>query len=828
MKTMTRDVDALCERLHLGKDHELQERAVAAALRSLLVEGRRGVVLADEVGFGKTYEALAVAALLAEHARQKRSKPFERVLILCKSSLLGKWQEELSPAREKGRGFLQYLTGEYWPKKHPFCRILPPVTISRRASADDKTAIRDNGRLQARPGIYIVNQEVLTEKNRDKRHFLKRLYRTLWDLIIVDEAHHLARWTKPAFIFAPNGDMMNYDQGIQFKRILALTATPFELTPGEMVQLLALVRADKEDRQTIEKGLKLYVEWIERFFSLRQRSESDSLRQKAVNYLRKLRDDDVLGDETKGTGLQSFLRRYLIRNTKQQNERRYFLVNKSDGKYELRQFDKLADLQRILSVSPLLPFDGADTLFYLELRELIQQTCEQARKCTDTRTFITMDLRQGLSSYPQVEYSALLGRDYESARRLKKLVHVWNTGNDRRLHPKVQALVDIVAEIATAEIEKVKLNPATWVSKVLIFNKLIGERDKGTAGHLRKVLHDRIEPIFADFLEEQLEKVKGLGTRDKLARRIREHIKISLDSAKDEMDAGARQPLYCRVPAEFVHEDFERHRGKHLIDAYRNTILRRAEQSLFLTRCILEIKESSDSHVRSWVESQVVNPLKIGLMQIVNNYLSDELDKKRPLEEVLARMEMAERECIVLLEEQQSISIVGRYDGTNSRYREARRRNFNRPFNPFVLLVSQVGEEGIDLQEQCRYVVHYDLEWNPAKMEQREGRVDRVGWGRANESITIDGILQKPFIDVRFMLLKGTYEERIFHAVMQRAQWFQVLIGSKRKELGQIDDDNDKLLSAKGDLDEGPIVDRDDAGRLTDEEKQAVMIDLRP
>jgi hypothetical protein len=51
-------------------------------------------------------------------------------------------------------------------------------------------------------------------------------------------------------------------------------------------------------------------------------------------------------------------------------------------------------------------------------------------------------------------------------------------------------------------------------------------------------------------------------------------------------------------------------------------------------------------------------------------------------------------------------------------------------------------------------------------------------------------------------------------------------IGSKRKELGQIDDD--ELLLAKDDLDERPIEDRDDTGRLTDEEKMAVTIDLRP
>ena len=442
-------------------------------------------------------------------------------------------------------------------------------------------------------------------------------------------------------------------------------------------------------------------------------------------------------------------------------------------------------------------------------------------KGTDTRTFISTDLRQGLSSYPQVEYSALLSRNLESAHRLKKLVHGWNTGKDRCLHPKVQALSDIIAEIATAELKKIELNTTTWVSKILVFNKLIGEGDKGTASHLRKVLDARLEPIFSDFLEEQLKKAKGFGTRDELARRIREHMKISLDSLKAEMDATRRG--CCQVPVEFVHEDFVKHQGKHLVDAYRDTILQRASQSLFLTRCVLDVKVPSNSLIHSWVESHVVKPVKNGLMHVVKDYLDDEPTEDRPHEEFV---EMAERECIALLEEQKSIRIVGRYDGTNSRNREAHRRNFNLPFNPFVLLVSRVGEEGIDLQEQCRYVIHYDLEWNPAKMEQREGRVDRVVWGRENESVAIDGILQKPFIDVRFMLLKGTYEERIFHAVMQRDQWFQVLIGSKRKELGQIDDD--ELLSAKGDLDEGPIEDCDDAGRLTDGEKRDIMIDLRP
>lgn len=45
---------------------------------------------------------------------------------------------------------------------------------------------------------------------------------------------------------------------------------------------------------------------------------------------------------------------------------------------------------------------------------------------------------------------------------------------------------------------------------------------------------------------------------------------------------------------------------------------------------------------------------------------------------------------------------------------------------PRVLLSSEVGSEGINLQF-CRCVINYDLPWNPMRVEQRIGRIDRVG-----------------------------------------------------------------------------------------------------
>src|SRR5262249_22995827 len=53
-------------------------------------------------------------------------------------------------------------------------------------------------------------------------------------------------------------------------------------------------------------------------------------------------------------------------------------------------------------------------------------------------------------------------------------------------------------------------------------------------------------------------------------------------------------------------------------------------------------------------------------------------------------------------------------------------QNFASPDGPSVLLSSEVGSEGIDLQF-CRFIVNYDLPWNPMKVEQRIGRVDRLG-----------------------------------------------------------------------------------------------------
>jgi superfamily II DNA or RNA helicase len=47
-----------------------------------------------------------------------------------------------------------------------------------------------------------------------------------------------------------------------------------------------------------------------------------------------------------------------------------------------------------------------------------------------------------------------------------------------------------------------------------------------------------------------------------------------------------------------------------------------------------------------------------------------------------------------------------------------------------LLLATDAASEGINMQEACRWIVHYDIPWSPSKLQQRNGRVSRHGQAR--------------------------------------------------------------------------------------------------
>ena len=71
------------------------------------------------------------------------------------------------------------------------------------------------------------------------------------------------------------------------------------------------------------------------------------------------------------------------------------------------------------------------------------------------------------------------------------------------------------------------------------------------------------------------------------------------------------------------------------------------------------------------------------------------------------------------------------YGGMNDNERDAVKRDFNDPRSDArVLIATDAAGEGLNLQRAARYLLHWDIPWNPGRMEQRNGRLDRHGQER--------------------------------------------------------------------------------------------------
>jgi ATP-dependent helicase HepA len=89
-----------------------------------------------------------------------------------------------------------------------------------------------------------------------------------------------------------------------------------------------------------------------------------------------------------------------------------------------------------------------------------------------------------------------------------------------------------------------------------------------------------------------------------------------------------------------------------------------------------------------------------------------------------------------------------------------------------VLLSSEVGCEGLDY-EFCDQLVNYDIPWNPMRVEQRIGRIDR--FGQCSEKVQIFNFITP-----------GTIEERIFFRCFERLGVFRETIGDLEEVLGEV------------------------------------------
>ena len=126
-----------------------------------------------------------------------------------------------------------------------------------------------------------------------------------------------------------------------------------------------------------------------------------------------------------------------------------------------------------------------------------------------------------------------------------------------------------------------------------------------------------------------------------------------------------------------------------------------------------------------------------------------------------------------------------------------------------ILLSTEIGGEGRNLQF-CRTVINYDLPWNPATIEQRVGRVHRIGQTRD--------------VYIFNLCLAGSVEERILSILHDKINMFELVAGEVEMILGHLGDEQDFASLV---MDAWSSSRSDDDARETFERLSAQLLDAK-
>ncbi len=231
--------------LPMVREMELLDHQTRTAI-TVLRRFRGRAMLCDEVGLGKTVEAgLILSELLMRGLARS-------VLILTPPSLITQWQGEMR------RKFAIELTSH------------------------DDAAFREFG-----PSAWEAHDRIIVSMHTAKREpHRSAILKRRWDIVIVDEAHHLRNRATESWKFASE---------INKQFILLLTATPVQNNLEELFNLVTL----------LEPGLLS----TRKEFSRRFISRGDKLTPKNVDELHHLLGEVMVRNRRNSVGLQ-FTRRH--------------------------------------------------------------------------------------------------------------------------------------------------------------------------------------------------------------------------------------------------------------------------------------------------------------------------------------------------------------------------------------------------------------------------------------------------------------------------------------------------------------------------------------
>lgn len=642
-----------------------------------------------------------------------------------------------------------------------------------RAILQSELPLRSSAQIDTR--LKRVRSALTTEVGAVWRASLQRLELDL-PLLILDEAHHTKNpGTRLAGLFEneearEEADRLSGQLGGVFHRMLFLTATPFQLGHHELIEVLDRfkgVRWDDLDRAKFESqldalrgaldasqgaALRLDRSWgrlaaadlptdrSERWWTDPSRVGLTPQAQAAAAHWGDARE--------KALGAETLLRPHVIRHIRpDRDERRKVMPG-------------AALLTADMSASGGLAIHGPAVLpFLLAARAQALVAMLGLRQNRQMRALFVDGLASSFEAYTRTRSRHAPGDEVDELEPgifqpvpdevswyTERISRALPEEDDEALaqHPKVRATVHRVVEL-WREREK---------ALVFCFYKATG---RALRRHIAKAIEREIVGMAAEKLGVESEDALAVrGRMDRFRQRLFDSDSPSRRYAVSELRTCLRPYLDA--------DDLERS-----IDL----CLRFLRTYSFLVR-YLDLARPPEEALRDAFEARDASGRTF--RQIVGDFgrfMGGRVDEERSgflaalaeidIGDIGVRDDEGEREGF--------IANVRLANGAVKR--ETRERlmiAFNTPFYPEILVASAVMAEGVDLHLMCRNVIHHDLDWNPSVIEQRTGRLDRIG---------SKGELTHRPVEVYLPFIEGAQDEKQFRVMRDRERWFNVVMGDR-------------------------------------------------
>ena len=142
---------------------------------------------------------------------------------------------------------------------------------------------------------------------------------------------------------------------------------------------------------------------------------------------------------------------------------------------------------------------------------------------------------------------------------------------------------------------------------------------------------------------------------------------------------------------------------------------------------------------------------------------------KTILEEEIAGTDLAD----------ERIEVIDGLTSSTNRREIQKRFNTDPARDPLrILLATDAAREGLNFQAHCTDLFHFDLPWNPGRIEQRNGRIDRK-------------LQPSPEVRCHYFVLSQRREDRVLEVLVRKTERIKRELGSLSKV---IDDDVERLL----------------------------------